>query len=271
MHRTDGITCRVGQAFSKIRMSLRCNCCWELRSSRICCRNAVDLERGWLSWGFWPPRLFFSGLDREDAFWLRLPTWFVVPVLVAGLMGLLIAPTAVLHRLTLLTGDEATSAGAADLSAIESQWSRIELIKRSVYETVTHPLFGVGPGQFPVAVMEEAKARGEWFQWLGTHNSYTQISSECGIPTLIFYVAVIIVSFQTNLRIWKRSRDQKEFAQINTLSVALLSGIVVFAVCAFFFHMGYTGTLPILAGQTIALYFAADPVLRASTRVPLRA
>ncbi len=55
----------------------------------------------------------------------------------------------------------------------------------------SHPLFGVGPDQFAAAVSQEAAGDGQQVPWLGTHNTYTQVSSECGIPALIFYVAVI--------------------------------------------------------------------------------
>jgi hypothetical protein len=171
-------------------------------------------------------------------------------------IGIMVSPTAALHRLTLLFGDE-TPSNSSELSAIASQMSRIALLKRSVAETIAHPLFGVGPGQFPVAVMEEAKAKNEWFQYLGTHNSYTQISSECGIPAFICYCAAIALCLRLNFRIWKRFRDRRECADIATLGVALLSGSVVYAVGSFFFHMAYSGTLPFLAGQTLALHFAA--------------
>lgn len=182
----------------------------------------------------------------------RLRALLVIVVL-AGI-GVLAAPSAIVHRLMLLTGDEATN--TSEMSAMESQWSRIDLLKRSVTETIQHPLFGVGPGQFAVAVAEEAK--GEWSSWLGTHNSYTQVSSECGIPAFLFYVGTIVASFTMSFKLWKRFRDRPEGREIAMLGAALASGCVVYAVCSFFFHMAYSnGTLPLLAGQTLALYLAA--------------
>ncbi len=176
-------------------------------------------------------------------------------IAVVAAIGMAVAPTAVLHRLTLLTGDESAST-TFDSSAIESQISRITLLKRSVSETLSHPLFGVGPDEFPVQVMQEARSKGEWFQWLGTHNSYTQITSESGIPGFLFYVAAIFGTLKMNFKLWKRSRTMPGGADITALSMALLSGGVVFAVCSFFFHMAYTGTFPYLAGQSVALYLA---------------
>ena len=39
-------------------------------------------------------------------------------------------------------------------------------------------------------------AEGTRGQWLGTHNTYTQISSECGLPGLLFFVASLWFSLK---------------------------------------------------------------------------
>jgi hypothetical protein len=169
-------------------------------------------------------------------------------------VGFIVAPSAILRRLTILTVDETSS---ADLSAVESQESRIKMIQKSISETWQHPLFGVGPGMFQVAMMEEAKAENKWIQVLGTHNAYTQVSSECGIPAFICYIAAIISTFMINIRLWKRFRNRPDGADITRLSVALWSGCLVFAICAMFFHMAYTPVFPLLAGQSVALHLAA--------------
>jgi hypothetical protein len=54
---------------------------------------------------------------------------------------------------------------------------------------------------------------------------------------------------------------------VTLLSLALLSGILVYSICSFFFHMAYTGTLPLLGGQTIALDFVARRQLQATGEV----
>lgn len=177
-----------------------------------------------------------------------------------AIVAVALAPSSALNRLMLLTGDE-PPASLAELSAIESQTSRIALLKKSVVETMKHPLFGVGPGQFPLAVMDEAKGKGEWFQWLGTHNSYTQISSETGVPGFICYFAVLLAAIKMNLDLFRRSRSRRGAEDINALSIALLSACVVYAVASFFFHMAFTGTLPYYAGETLALQFAVDKSL----------
>jgi O-antigen ligase len=96
--------------------------------------------------------------------------------------------------------------------------------------------------------------------WLGTHNTYTQISSECGIPALLFYLAVIGLCLRSNFRIYLRTRDRPAAHQLAGMSRCLLAGMLVYAVSAFFFHMAYSAYLPTLAGFTAALQLAASPL-----------
>ena len=105
---------------------------------------------------------------------------------------------------------------------------------------MSHPLFGVGPDQFAAAVSQDAAAHGQQVPWLGTHNTYTQVSSECGIPALIFYVAVIGLCLRSNLRLYRQTRDSPADRELAGLSRCLLAGTLVFAISAFFFHMAYS-------------------------------
>ncbi|MBI2683446.1 MAG: O-antigen ligase family protein [Acidobacteriales bacterium] len=68
-----------------------------------------------------------------------------------------------------------------DRDARGSRGTRIELMKRSVEETLSHPVFGVGPGQFQ-------EFSGSWHV---SHNIFLQFSSECGIPGLAIFLALL--------------------------------------------------------------------------------
>jgi len=192
--------------------------------------------------------------------WLSRDRWKTLALGFAAL-GVLFAatiagaPSSTFHRLSLLLNDP-TSAGpesAADLSSLASQQQRQELFRTSVRYTLTHPLFGVGPDQFAAAVEQDAARSGQHIPWLGTHNTYTQISSECGIPALIFYAAVIVYCLRANYRLCLRTRDHPAQRELASLSRSLLAGTCVYAVSAFFFHMAYSAHLPMLAGFTVAL------------------
>ena len=89
--------------------------------------------------------------------------------------------------------------GGMKESAISSTQSRKMLLRHSLIFTIKHPLFGVGPGMFPLADDEYSKSIGlPKGPWLGTHNSYTQVSSELGIPAFLFFTAAVIMA--TGLR-----------------------------------------------------------------------
>jgi O-antigen ligase len=193
-------------------------------------------------------------------FWLSRHKWKVLALALAvfvALFGAAIAgaPSSTLHRLSLLLDDPATSLfeTSADLASLASQQQRHDVFYISLRYTLMHPLFGVGPDQFPNAVQQDAARSGRHTQWLGTHNSYTQISSECGIPALIFYAAVIVFCLRSNLRLYLATRDRPEHHELAALSRCLLAGTCVYAVSAFFFHMAYSADLPMLSGFSVAL------------------
>ncbi len=195
-------------------------------------------------------------------FWVSRGKWKIAALGLAVLAALFSAsiagaPSGTLHRLSLLVNDPTSSETTADLSSIASQEQRQELFKTSLRYTLMHPLFGVGPDQFPTAVEQEADRSGQHAAWLGTHNTYTQVSSECGIPALLLYAAVIVLCLRSNFRLYCRTRGRPGLQELTALSRCLLAGICVYAVSAFFFHMAYSVHLPMLAGFTVALQLAA--------------
>ena len=136
-------------------------------------------------------------------------------------------------------------------SAYGSAQARTELLWRSVEVTFTHPLFGVGPGNFPVM-------SGSWHV---THNSYTQMSAEGGLPALILYVMILWRGFK-NVRATKRlARSKEEFALIAGALHASLAG---FAVGSFFSSYAYQFFPYFLVAYTTALLWIAKKSASAS-------
>ena len=76
--------------------------------------------------------------------------------------------------------------GKQDIEAEESADFRKALFKTSLRYTIEHPLVGVGPDQFANYEGKESQQNGEHGSWHATHCSWTQVSSECGIPASIF-------------------------------------------------------------------------------------
>ena len=107
-------------------------------------------------------------------------------------------------------------------SAYDSAQARRDLFWRSIEVTKQHPFFGVGPGNF-----EELS--GIWHE---THNSYTQMSSEGGMPAFILYALILWFGFK-NVRVAKRfGRGQKELVVLAGALKASLAGYVVGSVFA---------------------------------------
>jgi O-antigen ligase len=172
-----------------------------------------------------------------------------------------VAAPSTLHRLSLLMTDaSAPGETEPDASSVASQRERGELFRTSLQYTFSHPLLGVGPDQFATAVEQDAARANRHAPWLGTHNTYTQISSECGIPALIFYVAVIGSCLRSNFRLYRRTRDLPPCQELAGLSLCLLASVSGFAVSAFFFHMAYGSHVPALAGLTVALQLTSIPL-----------
>lgn len=174
---------------------------------------------------------------------------FITMVMVGVIAGLALTPASAKRRLATIFSNSNEPAGQTD-EAIGSSAQRVYLFKRSVELTFEHPLFGVGPGQFVVAENGQAASEGKRGQWRGTHNTYTQVSSEAGIPALLFFAASLYYCWK-ELRlaetILKAARlpDSDEYLTVAfTLRLALVSYIVFFC----FEHIAYACFYPVLAG-----------------------
>lgn len=174
-------------------------------------------------------------------------------------VALLVAPSGVFHRVTLIGSQpDAVAADALDQAALGSQAQRLALLRQSMRYAFAHPLLGVGPGQFAVAASAELKAEGKLAPWLGTHNSYTEIASECGIPAFLLYSAVIFLVLRSNLRIYRRTTGPDESQGIGALAFCLFASALAYAVDTLFFHVAYSSYLPAIAGMSIALRLALE-------------
>jgi O-antigen ligase len=149
------------------------------------------------------------------------------------------------------------------ISAEGSSQDRWRLLLSSLRLTVQHPLLGVGPGQFASYLATEAKGSGIYAEWNGTHNTYTQLSSETGIPGLCLFVAVLVSSLRALGRIYRRARSipGKEADDIATMALALHTSFIAYCTCALFNHMAYELTLPLLTAITVAINRAAPDEL----------
>ena len=157
----------------------------------------------------------------------------------------------------------------SDLNHLHSDTASAEDRKRlllaSIALTLEHPLFGVGPGNFPTAVYEANTAAGIHTEWLVTHNSYTEISSETGFPGLILFLGILITSFKSLISVFKKAgpMGDKPDARARALAKYLILSMVGLCVTVFFLAVGFDFTIYLWAGLAVSLKrtFDAQPVV----------
>jgi len=155
-------------------------------------------------------------------------------------------------------------------SATSSTESRRQLLKHSLIFTMHHPLLGVGPGMFTVADDAYAKEQGaRKGTWLGTHNSYTQVSSEIGIPAFLFYLAAVFLSIVGPLQVYNKTRGDPRLEELGTIALGLHYTMVIYAVTVLFEHIAYTVMLPVFGGLVAALMRVASVEIARVKAVPL--
>jgi len=119
-----------------------------------------------------------------------------------------------------------TDATHKSTEASESATQRKELLFQSLRVTAQHPLFGVGPGNFPIVSGV----------WRVTHNSYTQICAEGGIPAFFLYVLILWCGI-ANLR--NVSKYAKPGKGIRPLLMGLGASLAAYLVGSFFASVAY--------------------------------
>lgn len=142
---------------------------------------------------------------------------FPVVLLAVVAMSSLI-PGQYTHRLsTILSPDE-------DVTGSSSQ--RQLLLERSLEVTAEHPLLGIGPGNFE-------QVSGNWHM---SHNTYTQLSSEAGLPALFIFLWMIWRAFRNlGIVIENNARGDGLWAVAGVLRASLAA----LCVGAFFASVAY--------------------------------
>ena len=171
---------------------------------------------------------------------------------------------------TEVTEDNRLSASnaAAVGAEVGSTLARKELLLRSLKVTMEHPLLGCGIGQFGAYSAGRDTEAGRHGSWQGTHNSYTQVSSETGIPALIAYMAVLVTCLGAVGGCYRRAaRIQTARAyEIANVAYALRTALWAYAISTLFSYIAYSATLPLIAGLIVGFCAAAKPELALAER-----
>jgi O-antigen ligase len=142
--------------------------------------------------------------------------------------------------------------------------ARQTLLMSGVVLTLNNPVFGVGPGNFGPTIVNIGKEQG--FDWapLNTHNAYTQVSSETGIPGILLFLALIFFSTRALVSLLRQTSatGTTPNSEIHRLASALLVSFAAILTCLFFLSEAY--------GQIIYLWLGLACGLRLLLPEPQR-
>jgi len=193
---------------------------------------------------------------------LKLLAGFVA----AMLLMFAISPGQMLERI-----QQIQIAGQAETGAEVSTRQRVELAKAGINMMAAQPLFGVGLGQF----------KSEEFHYNPVltdlnpdpkiaHDTYVQLGAEGGIPTLLLYVAILILTLSTCRSAQKVPGVPEKFS---VLALSFQIGLIGIVVAEFFLTAQYIKEVWVLISlapnlYAISLHAATDEKRTAS--IPAR-
>ncbi len=131
--------------------------------------------------------------------------------------------------------------GSGDRGSIEA---RSTLLKQSVVLALHNPIFGIGPGNFPVIAENE---------WRVAHNTYTEIAAEAGFPALILFVLALAWAFR-NIRRVRKAPGYAADKELQLFTSALWASLAAYLVSACFASTEYNLFPYFMIAYTSALY-----------------
>jgi O-antigen ligase len=157
---------------------------------------------------------------------------------------MMMMPGGYASRLTTILHIEEDPTGSAQ--------ARRELLDRATSLAITHPVIGLGMGNFHIYSIQEQVA----------HNSYLEISAELGLAGLIAYLILMFSPLRSLRRIERETRDMPSPPGNSGLltkhgdyylSIALQAAFVAYLVCSFFSSIEYLWYVYYLVAYGVAL------------------
>lgn len=123
----------------------------------------------------------------------------------------------------------------------DSGIARREELKRSLFVALHHPLFGVGMNNYIVfSNVNHA-----------THNAYTQVASELGLPAMVIYILFLITPLKGVRRISRETSATRHKSWYFYLAVGLEASLIGYMVSSFFLSVAYLWYIYYLVGYAI--------------------
>lgn len=121
--------------------------------------------------------------------------------------------------------------------------ARNDLLVRSIWVALRHPLLGIGMGNFPIVSIHDKVS----------HNAYTQVAAEMGMFALVIYVMFMIIPLRRLRRIERETFQTGTHPKVFYLSVGLQASLVAYMVSSFFASVAYLWNIYYLVTYAICL------------------
>jgi O-antigen ligase len=177
---------------------------------------------------------------------------------VLAVAGLVASPKYMARMASLIRRPAAGSMeeGSMEAHGEGSLEARSQLLKESLSLMVHHPIFGIGPGNFPAITRE----------WHVAHNTYTELGAEGGVPALALFVALLICSMR-RIRSVRKLPGYAHDASIRLWTAGLWAGIAGYVAGALFASTEYNLFPYFMVGYICSLYeIARRPAEDTGTR-----
>ncbi|MDQ3686918.1 MAG: O-antigen ligase family protein [Acidobacteriota bacterium] len=120
---------------------------------------------------------------------------------------------------------------------------RDALLAASVKTAIFNPFFGVGMDNYHIMSIRE----------LVSHNAYTQVATELGIPALIIYIMFMLAPLRRLRRVESETFDARRGSRFYYLAVGLQAAIIGYMVSSFFVSVAYQWYVYYLVGFAVCL------------------
>jgi O-antigen ligase len=140
-----------------------------------------------------------------------------------------------------------------------AETGRLKIWERGLSYMTSHPLLGVGAGNFEVAEgtispLARQREHGIGVRWGAAHNSFIQVGAELGVPGLLLFAGVIASAAASLRRVARRGlRARPPVESVPRLAQSLMAALVGFVIGGCFLSLAYSEMLYTLAALTVAL------------------
>lgn len=148
---------------------------------------------------------------------------------------------------------------------LTDEYGRLKIAKRGLGYFYSHPVFGIGAGNFQMAegtISPLAKDQvAEQVMWIAPHNSFLQTAAEMGLPGFLLWTSLIVGGVIGMRRMrrrmpreWRTGTPDQRFLYLATTYIP--TALIGFAVTASFVSFAYHDILPIIVAMVSGMYLA---------------